>query len=365
MSSNASPSSAFMYRSTMSMEAVRWDDLWHCNGRVFMSIAPKKQLIVTSVYLNITAILTILFCCYPLHRPVSNVFTDFSMCPWLVMFAFVAAITIATDIVAFWIAFSDPGVIRTPRDRIAYPSVDNNYHNQNNNAPKDIAVHEGYEAMESPSPPQQREDEEDSIHVGRRSTVENNNNNSEFVEGDDSNRNSFEFESAFQEHVANGLQGIIPEQKSDWIAHDFIPRDMSYCAICDMYRPRRAKHCRACSCCVEDFDHHCPWLSNCIGKRNYKQFIVLLVCLSLFSGVTGSICVYQLVAFFIHNSGALRHQAPFVWIQFIGRVFISVTTLWIFGAVVFLLGYHFFLISIAQTTYEHVSSFHVSFIIGG
>jgi palmitoyltransferase ZDHHC9/14/18 len=112
--------------------------------------------------------------------------------------------------------------------------------------------------------------------------------------------------------------------------------------------------CRACNCCVEDFDHHCPWLSNCIGKNNYRQFIGLLVAFSIFSGITGSISVYQMIAFFIHNSSALNQQRPIIWVQFAGRVFIILTALWIFFAVAGLMFYHGFLISIAQTTYEHV-----------
>jgi palmitoyltransferase ZDHHC1/11 len=38
-----------------------------------------------------------------------------------------------------------------------------------------------------------------------------------------------------------------------------------------------SKHCKACERCVEGFDHHCKWLNNCIGRRNYRPFFSLLV----------------------------------------------------------------------------------------
>jgi len=52
-----------------------------------------------------------------------------------------------------------------------------------------------------------------------------------------------------------------------------------FCYICQAHADLNSKHCSKCDRCVERFDHHCVWLNNCIGKKNYKLFFkAILVC---------------------------------------------------------------------------------------
>lgn len=36
------------------------------------------------------------------------------------------------------------------------------------------------------------------------------------------------------------------------------------CPECHILKPKRSRHCEICKRCVVVYDHHCPWLNNCV-----------------------------------------------------------------------------------------------------
>lgn len=53
--------------------------------------------------------------------------------------------------------------------------------------------------------------------------------------------------------------------------------ELKYCNVCHMEQPVRTKHCKSCNLCVATFDHHCPWIGNCVGERNKARYFCYLV----------------------------------------------------------------------------------------
>ena len=42
-----------------------------------------------------------------------------------------------------------------------------------------------------------------------------------------------------------------------------------YCNICETNVMKYTKHCALCNRCCFEFDHHCRWVNNDIGRMNY------------------------------------------------------------------------------------------------
>ncbi|KAM0969284.1 hypothetical protein ACFX13_017834 [Malus domestica] len=83
------------------------------------------------------------------------------------------------------------------------------------------------------------------------------------------------------------------------------------CATCKIVRPLRAKHCSTCDRCVEQFDHHCPWVSNCIGKKNKWDFFAFLFLEVLAMVLTGGVTLTRVL------SDPLRPSSFGAWINYV------------------------------------------------
>ena len=53
------------------------------------------------------------------------------------------------------------------------------------------------------------------------------------------------------------------------------------CPDCEVLRTPRSRHCAICNKCVERFDHHCPWINNCVGIHNHNAFLTFLCSLTI------------------------------------------------------------------------------------
>jgi len=155
--------------------------------------------------------------------------------------------------------------------------------------------------------------------------------------------------------------GIVPRRSLLWtkpVPPDVVDSDgepLRYCQTCNHYRPPRCKHCKFCDNCVIDFDHHCPYLGTCIGKRNYRYFVVFITSTTSLSGY-----LLALDAYLLCDLGTLYVGHDF-WSQIghaiadnIPMAVLGFYLLVVFVSVANLTCYHVRLIVIGQTTNEQI-----------
>ncbi|XP_028913742.1 palmitoyltransferase ZDHHC19 [Ornithorhynchus anatinus] len=117
---------------------------------------------------------------------------------------------------------------------------------------------------------------------------------------------------------------------------------LQWCSSCCYHRPPRTIHCPCCNICVEDFDHHCKWVNNCVGHRNFRCFLLLVSSLSLYTAAVLASCL----AFFVYS-----YRQPFSVDKFCA-VAVSIPAAIFLVPLVLLLAVQVLSVSAAERSFE-------------
>lgn len=97
------------------------------------------------------------------------------------------------------------------------------------------------------------------------------------------------------------------------------------CPDCMSLRPPRARHCQSCSRCVRKFDHHCPWLSNCIGAGNHGWFYLFLV----FTAASLGISIYMNLQVCLHGASGSLFPLELFYLRITAAVIFSISAFFV------------------------------------
>ena len=107
------------------------------------------------------------------------------------------------------------------------------------------------------------------------------------------------------ENSNNKSESVLKQIKENInISNQYTPRIFTKrpCNTCNIIRPPKTSHCVICDNCIMEMDHHCFYISNCIGIRNRKYFVFFLFYGFILSILCIITCLYHFILiFFIKN----------------------------------------------------------------
>ncbi|XAR55381.1 Protein S-acyltransferase [Bertholletia excelsa] len=149
--------------------------------------------------------------------------------------------------------------------------------------------------------------------------------------------------------------GTSHKSRKKWIMVNGVKVKVKYCRVCKIYRPPRCCHCAICDNCVEKFDHHCPWLGQCIGLQNYRFYLSLLVSVLAFCLYIFSFCFWRIhQRVFEAGTGLIGLLKDYP-----ETVALASFSFGAIGLLACLATYHVYLIAINQTSYENFQQLYM------
>lgn len=134
------------------------------------------------------------------------------------------------------------------------------------------------------------------------------------------------------------------------------PGHFKICKKCDRIRPPRTHHCSVCQHCILRYDHHCPWIYNCVGEGNYRFFYLFLLWTALVD-IFFILVAYSRFLVVLNASTGTSIEDSLISPRDRGMVIMAfvVAAAVALGLLAFL-GFHTYLILTNQTTMEWATS---------
>jgi len=137
----------------------------------------------------------------------------------------------------------------------------------------------------------------------------------------------------YTDHYSEWIENGRPDNRFEKLDD---AEEIKQCHRCKTVRWERTHHCSICDQCVDRYDHHCIWINNCVGVKNQREFILLLVwvTIGLFVLLPMSIAMLWLhfirrrrCTFTIEMSGVLPEAIGVAWATIVLNCFVGVGAL--------------------------------------